>query len=172
MIEVEVSPKDVDNVTRILQNMKGDKIVKAIILATNRAAITARKAGTQEIRKIYVAKAGNIKSRVALKRDTLGTTLMIKGTMESVKQFRATKQRKGIFVTIKKGNGSLIPRSFDLKGRFVARTSKKAFPLKGLYGPAVPQLFGNDAVMAEMERAAMDMYDKRLEHELNRLMGD
>ncbi len=170
MIEVELSAKDAKRITAIMQRMAGDDIVRAILNATHRAAITARKAGEQEIRKIYVIRAKDLKSRATIRKGALETTIQVKGPFEKVQQYRARKRAKGIFVTIKKGSGSLIPRSFDQGGRFMARTSKKRFPVEGLYGPAVPQIFGNPDVVDAMEEAGMAMYEKRLEHELDRIM--
>ena len=64
-----------------------------------------------------------------------------------------------------------MARSFALNGRFVAREGKERYPVKGLYGPAVPQLFGNPDVMEQMQERGSEVFDARLEHELDRLLG-
>lgn len=179
MIEFELNRQDVRDIERILQKFKGDDIVRCIVRATNRAAVHARKVGLQEIGKIYAIKTNQVRKQAAIRDEMLGTTIHVKGHMipiangstGEIVQYKGKVQAKGIFVQVKKGSGSLVPRSFDHGGRFFARTSKKRFPIKGLYGPSVPQLFGNPDVMDAMEEAGMDMYEKRLEHELDRLIG-
>ena len=51
------------------------------------------------------------------------------------------------------------------------RQSKERYPLKGIYGPALPQMFGNETVMNVMQEEGMTMYEKRLYHELERALG-
>lgn len=179
MIEFELDRKDVRELERILQRFKGDEIVRCIIRATNRAAVHARKVGLKEIGKVYAIKPNQVRKQAVIRDEMLGTTIHVKGHMipiadgstDGMVRYKGKVQPKGIFVQVKKGSGSLVPRSFDYGGRFFARTSKKRFPIKGLYGPSVPQLFGNPDVVEAMEEAGMDMYEKRLEHELDRLIG-
>lgn len=75
------------------------------------------------------------------------------------------------FVAIKRDGGGRVPRSFTLNGHFVARAGKERYPVKGLYGPAVPQLFGNPEVMEEMQERGQEVFNSRLQHELERLLG-
>lgn len=158
---------------RVLQGFAGGgKVQSAIKQASRRAAITARKAGAQEIRSMYTIKAGDLKSAAVIKPDALGTTIHIRGPEEPVTKYKATRRRKGIFVSIKKGSGSIVPRSFDMPGRgFAAREGRPRYPVTGLFGPAVPQLYGNPAGVARMTDEGMAMYEKRLMHELERLAG-
>lgn len=174
MISIEITKESRRTVERTLQNfMNHGKLAKAIIFATRRAAVTARKAGTQEIRKIYNVKAGTLKAAASLQTETMGTTIHIKGPEEPVTTYKATKQRKGIFVAIKKGSGSVVPRSFDMPGRgYSARRGAARYPVKKLFGPAIPQLFGNQAVVDVMTDKGMEMYEKRLMHELERMAGE
>ena len=72
---------------------------------------------------------------------------------------------------IKKGNSVRIPRSFAMNDRFVMREGASRYPVKGIYGPAVPQLFGNPQVVETMKTRGMEMFARRLEHEISRRMG-
>lgn len=172
MIELEIGSKAVDGLIGNLQSLKGDAVVKAIIDASDRAANTGRTAANKKIRELYTIKAGDINKRVLIKHEALGVTLKVKGPMEKVQTYRARSGKRGVYVTIKKGDSKLLPRSFMIGNKFMARTSKKRFPLKGLYGPSVAQLFGNKEVMKVIEAKSMEMYDKRLRHELQRTIDN
>ena len=54
---------------------------------------------------------------------------------------------------------------------FFKRTGKPRLPIERIYGPAVPQLFGNDAIKEEIAAEAMKKYEERLRHEVGRLIG-
>lgn len=174
MISIELNESSRRRIEQVLQNfIGGRKLSTAIKHASRRAAVTSRKAGVQEIRNTYTIKAGDLKGATSFSTGAFGTTLRIRGPEEPVAKYKASRRRKGIFVSIKKGSGSIVPRSFDMPGRgFVAREGRSRHPVTGLFGPAVPQLYGNPAVIARMTDEGMEMYEKRLMHELERLAGD
>ena len=52
------------------------------------------------------------------------------------------------------------------------RTTKKRFPIKPLFGPAIPQMMGIDDVVKKLETVAQKRLDKRLDQEIRAvLMG-
>lgn len=58
-----------------------------------------------------------------------------------------------------------------MNGRFVARVGKSRYPVEGLYGPSVPQLYGNPEVMDIMQERGGQVFESRLEHEIERRIG-
>lgn len=168
-IEIELSSNA--NLERTLNSLAPTNVYKAVSAASKRAATAARTAGTKKIREIYTMKASDLKSRAAIKPQQDGATLEIKGPPEGIKKFSASKKSFGVFATIKKGHGVRIPRSFVMNGRFVARVGKERYPVEGLYGPAVPQLFGNPEVMEIMQERGSEVFESRLTHEIERRMG-
>lgn len=73
---------------------------------------------------------------------------------------------------LKKGTETKVPNGFvSASGIFMKRQGKDRYPLKGIYGPALPQMFGNETVMNAMQKEGMEMYEKRLYHELERALG-
>ena len=86
-------------------------------------------------------------------------------------RYKARKRRKGIFVSVKKGSGDIVPRSFAYSNTYFQREGNPRLPIKRLFGPAVPQLFGNESIKEEVAEAAMRKYEERLRHEIGRLMG-
>ena len=180
VFEVELNEISARAIERAIGSISGQKIIPAIMSAQRRAATAGRTLAAKRIREIYTIKAGDIKNRANIKADIGGTEtrIEIKGPFEPVKKYRARKNAHGIFVAIKRGKGKLsinfpVPRSFQRpdNGRFVARVGPERGPLKGLYGPSVPQLFQNVEVMGEVQARMMEMYENRLMHELERRLG-
>ena len=154
-----------------LAGLKSQGVQKAIQRASKRAAPAARTAGPKSIRSIYTMKSGNLKARTQIRKEDDGTTILVRGSTEPVSRYKASKRKYGVFVAIKRDGGGRVPRSFTLNGHFVARAGKERYPVKGLYGPAVPQLFGNPEVMEEMQERGQEVFNSRLQHELERLLG-
>ncbi|MCR5176105.1 MAG: hypothetical protein K6C05_04580 [Anaerovibrio sp.] len=156
---------------RALNSLADKNINRIIATAAGRAATHARKVGTKEIRKVYTAKSGALKGKAQINKMADGAVINIRGGSEPVKSFSAIVKGKGIFVAIKRNKKALIPRSFMLNNRFVARDSTSRLPFHDLYGPSVPQLFGNPDVLSKMEEAGADMFERRLIHEITRRLN-
>ncbi|WP_432643396.1 hypothetical protein [Acidaminococcus sp.] len=156
---------------RMLDRLNQQGAQRAVKRASKRAATAARTAGTKAIRNIYTIKSGNLKARTQIRSDGDGTTLLVRGSTEPVSKYKAALRQYGVFVAIKRSGGGRVARSFMLNGNFMARVGKERYPVKGLYGPAVPQLFGNPDVMEQMQERGGEMFGSRLEHELDRLLG-
>lgn len=175
MIEIELDSKAAALAETAMEELSDDKIKKIVQRSTRRAATTARKAGTKAIRKEYAIKGvGVVKSGLVFKPLPDGTALMVSGSFPlAQRMYKTRKKKKGIFVTIKRGRETLVKSSFESpnSGLFMQRQGKERLPVKGIYGPALPQLFGNVAVVEAMEKEGMEVYEKRLWHELDRALG-
>ena len=170
MIDIQISTGEYLQLR--LNQLSGPEMHKAARAASKRAAVAARTAGTKSIRGIYTIKSSDMKSRSVIKQTEDGSIITIKGSPERVSKYQAKPKSTGIFVSVKKGNSKLVVRSFLLSGtRYVARAGKERLPFKEIYGPAVPQLFGNPQVMQAMEQRGMEVFEERLEHEIDFLMG-
>ena len=165
-IEIEVNADD--TIIKVLNSLDSRNMHSAISQAAKRAATHARKVGTREIRSIYAVKSGTLKGKARIKKAPDGAVLEVKGGSEPIKSYSVTAKSKGVFVAVKKGKKGLVPRSFILGNRFVARESKSRLPFRDLYGPSIPQLYGNSEVMAKMQEAGAEMFESRLIHEVTR----
>ena len=152
MVELELDKSAVKTIEKALETLKEDRVRRVCQAASKRAATTARKAGTQALCNIYAIKGVSVvKSGVSINKSL---------------------KRKGVFVSIKKGTETKVPNGFvSASGIFMKRQGKDRYPLKGIYGPALPQMFGNETVMNAMQKEGMEMYEKRLYHELERALG-
>lgn len=173
MIYFEMDSKEADVISNILSDLKEENTKKIVQRASKRAAVTARKAGTKKIREVYnVKNVAVIHSRVKFSQIDDGINIIVRGPYEPVTKYKASKRKKGVFVSIKKDSGDIIDRSYTLNGQYKMRKEKRGrLPVKNIYGPAVPQLFQNKQVEAEMEKEGIEMYEKRLWHELDRILG-
>lgn len=175
MVELELDKSAVQTIEKALETLKEDRVRRVCQAASKRAATTARKAGTQALRNIYAIKGVSVvKSGVSINKLNDGTEMRIKGGYTSAQKYFKVKslKRKGVFVSIKKGTETKVPNGFvSTAGIFMKRQGKDRYPLKGIYGPALPQMFGNENVMNAMQKEGMEMYEKRLYHELERALG-
>ena len=159
MVELELDKSAVKTIEKALETLKEDRVRRVCQAASKRAATTARKAGTQALRNIYAIKGVSVvKSGVSINKLNDGTEMRVKGGYTSAQKYFKIKSLKR--------NGFV-----SASGIFMKRQGKDRYPLKGIYGPALPQMFGNETVMNAMQKEGMEMYEKRLYHELERALG-
>ena len=171
MVEIDWSRERANNIETRLRSMRGEKLYAAMGNAAARAASSARTVGKKSVRQLYTIKPAAFKSSISIKRIPKGAILRVAGYRLSAKNYKAAKRKKGIFVSVKKGSGDIVPRSFAYGDKFMQRKGDTRLPIKGITSPAVPQLFGNAAVCEEMAKEAEKKYEERLRHEVGRIMG-
>lgn len=143
----------------------------------------AKSAGTEMVkaaRERYVVKAGDLKSTLTIKANSDSYSLISKGGMFALAKFKlsnrdpAKRPKKGISVTVKKGKKMRLN-----KGAFVARMKsghvgvfirrgKKSTPIDERFGPGAPIMLGNEEVIDRGQERFREVYNQRVEHELDR----
>lgn len=171
MIEIKVSRESVKALEEQLQALKGDKVYKVIPAAAKRAATHAKRIGTRHVKKTYTIDTASIKAATNIRTTRDGATLRIVGPRKSVGHYKAKKRKGSIFISIKKGSGGISRRAFAYSNTFFRREGKDRLPIERIFGPAVPQLFGNNAIKEQIAEAAMKKYEERIRHEVGRLIG-
>lgn len=172
MIEIEVSHESARALEEQLQALKGERVYAAMSAAAKRAASHAKRIGTKHVRQTYTIDAASVKAATSIYGTQGGAVLRIAGPRKSAGHYKAKKRKAGIFVSIKKGSGDIVPRSFAYRNTFFKRgKGVPRLPIERIYGPAVPQLFGNDAIKEEVASEAMMKYEERIRHEVGRLIG-
>lgn len=170
-VTIEIPEQEYAQLLRTLQLLAPQQVYKASSAAAKRAMVAARTAGSRKIRQIYTIKAGDINNRVTVRGTEDGAEMRIKGPMEGIRKYRGVMKKAGVFAMIKKGERTRVPRSFVMQDRFMMRSGPARYPIKGIYGPAVPQLFGNPEVVEIMQNRGQEMFASRLEHEILRRLG-
>lgn len=180
---IELKAEHMDKLEKILGNTsKQIPIVAAH--AINRAAETARTAGSRMMRETYKVKHGAVLRKIKIKNaypSDLLADFRVSGRPLSVINFKVRPNQpfpaKGKYAHVNNMNGSggIIKRSFiatTKKGytNVFVRTGKKRFPLRSLHGPSLPQMYGREEGMKKMEQVARDKLDERLEYEIKRFL--
>lgn len=148
------------------------KLRPAMNLAAVRAASCAETVGKSHVKKTYTVDNKSIKRAIRVIQMQDGAILKVAGKRLSAGHYKTKKRKKGIFVSVKKGSGGVVPRSFAWSNTFWQREEgEPREPFDKIMSPSVPQLFGNKEVLKEMAKEAMKKYEERLRHEVGRIMG-
>ncbi|MBU2701683.1 hypothetical protein Ga0466249_002802 [Sporomusaceae bacterium BoRhaA] len=174
---IEFNASQIERAEQLLGGIK-DALPKAQASAINRSLTTARTEIVRSVRKEYVIKAEDVRNTIkvtnASAASPIGSIKSMGGPIPLVK-FDTSKENP-VRVRVKKsGAKKPIKHAFlqamgnGYRGIFI-RSGKARYPLKQLYGPSVPQMVGNETVMKSVEEKAIQTLDKRMDHEINRIL--
>jgi hypothetical protein len=162
-----------------------DALPKAQSNAINRSLITARAEAIRIVREQYIVDASTVRKTMVIKNAGLNKPsgfISSTGSPIALSKFDISptrpngKKKNPVIARVKYGSSKKT-----IKHAFIARTSngrigvfiragKSRFPIKQLYGPSVPQMLGEKNVSKKIEEKAAETLDKRLEHEINRIL--
>ncbi len=148
----------------------------------NRSAVTARSKASQEIRAKYIIRASDAKSAIKINKATaskLSAQVRASGPATPLMKFDVTPTKPNnaiVRARVKKSGGrkpithGFIAGMSNSHTNVFIRVSKSRLPIKGLYGPSIAQMMGEDTVIKSIATHAQETLDKRIEHEMNRLL--
>ena len=173
MVKVDVSKDNAEKIRQALSSLTGRELNAALGASGKRAARHGMTVGAKKMREVYTIKSGIAKSRMKVENPSpLDTVIRIEGGTEPVKNFRGTRRRKdGVFVSIKQDSGGVVPRSFMHEEAPLMRERAERYPLKGIYGPSVPQMFDEDSVIEAASDAMLEKYEEQIVQELSWRIG-
>lgn len=178
MIQVEIS--HIEKLEKLFETTP--KEAKLILgHSINRAAIAARTRASVEARKIYVVKSSDIKSKIKIRKAThnlLSAQIRVAGPVTPLMKFDVTPttpQTTEVRARVKKGGKKPIQNGFVTRmssghTNVFTRVGKNRFPIKGLYGPSIAQMFSSDKVVKSIEERSGQVLNDRLVHEFDRLL--
>ena len=181
---VDVVEDSLDKATRLLAGINGG-VYKAVGSALSRAAATGKTAAKQPVTKEYtisqsefLARTRNINHFVRESSGGISVVFGFRGNVIPLMKFSTCVNGSGQIVTQVKRSGSAetLNRAFSAqmgghRGVY-ERIGPSRFPVKELYGPATPQMmYSNEEVTDEIERKVADTYEKRIDHEILRLLN-
>ena len=167
------------------------KAPNAISKSLNRAMTNAAVTLSQEIRKDYNIKAGEIKGSIKKTRanpGTLSAEVKSKGSVIPLDKFKTSRlmttsnkgdvksvslNKKVVKAAVKKGAMKPVLGAFvvSLHGaKIFKRETKKRLPINRLFGPSVPQMGSNEKIAEAVNDKAEGMYSRTLDHEITRLL--
>ena len=194
MIELSVQDSQIVKAHALLSHIeKGAP--RAIAAALNRTIEGVKTDATKMITTTYDIKAGDVRPIIKAHRASASTLLAsarASGGVIPLKKFRVLSSKPGtaLRVSVKKSGGKAIKGAFEAtmkevgfgKNRRAAepgeehvgifrRKGKARTPIKELYGPSVAQMMGEVGVIEYVSIGAADRFEKRLDHEIGRLLS-
>lgn len=181
---VDIAEDSLDKATRLLAGIHGG-VYKAVGNALTRAAASGKTAAKQPVTQEYaisqsefLARTKNINHFVRESDGGISVVFGFRGNVIPLMKFNTRINGSGQVVTQVKRSGSAetLNRAFSAqmgghRGVY-ERTGPSRFPVKELYGPATPQMmYSNETVTDEIERKVADTYEKRIDHEILRLLN-
>lgn len=182
-VTVKVDEQLLNDVRNRLGDLSSKKANIVIYRSLNRAMTTVAARVSQEVRKDYNIKAGDIKATLEKTRATrtnLAAIVKSKGEPVPLDRFKLTprkaqpKRKKPIKVGVKKDGMKEILHAFvaDINGiKVFKRKGKSRLPIKRLFGPSIPQMIGNEEVRLKINKAGQEMFYKRLDHEIEQILN-
>lgn len=179
---IEIDSHELRNVQRQLGAYQ-DKAPTAISRTLNRVAANAKTNIGRKTRETYVVKAKDINQTMTVRKankTTLNALIASRGERVPLDKFkyspknpRPGKPPRALKVAVKKDGTKELLHAFvaDINGnKIFEREGKSRLPIKRLFGPAIPQMAGNEEVRNFVEQEAEKLYQRRLEHEIDRII--
>lgn len=154
----------------------------AISNALNRGVSNMNTNSRKEIRKEYNIKAGDVSPTLKVfksSRMSLGASVQSKGGVIPLDRFKISPRtinplrKSPIKAAVKKGSPRSLGSGFmaEINGpKLFKRSGKSRLPINRLFGPSIPQMLENEATREEIQRQGQEVYEKRLDHEIKRIL--
>lgn len=182
---VEITSEQIARVESILNGVqRGPE--KVFFNAINRALDTVRTTAGRQIREVYAIKQkdlraeGNIKLKKASQNDLAGE-IVFAGCKIPLYRFNVTPKQpaQGVLVkaaVLKSSAQTEFEHAFiaQIQGERVGmfeRATAKHLPIDEFTGPSAAHMAGNSVVLEQVEQAAQETIDKRIDHEIDRILS-
>lgn len=183
-MQMEIKLLDEDRIRSLLGNMskKAPTVISRVI---NRVVTNVKKNISISVRKRYVVKTGDIKKTLSSSKATsskLSAYVKSEGIKIPLYKFRVSPKEprpknppKSFKAKVLKSSSLKPLQGFVAKMKsghvsYFERSNKNRLPIKELYGPAIPQMIGQKEVWKNIEKDANETVEKRMVHEINRLL--
>lgn len=150
--------------------------------ALNRAATAAKTRASVSVRKRYIVKAADVKKRIKIRKASAGNLsaqLRAVGPVTPLMKFDVTPKfpdAMPVRARVLKSSGrksiqsGFVAQMSNGHVNVFTRVGQSRYPIKGRYGPSVPQMIGHEEPLEDITQRAQEILDKRLDHELSRLL--
>lgn len=183
-LTVDIAEDSLDKATKLLAGISGG-VYKAVGSALTRAAAAGRTAAKQPVTREYtisqsefLAQTRNINHFVRESDGGVSVAFGFRGNVIPLTKFKTSINSSGQVVTQVKRSGAAetLNRAFSAQmgghRGIYERTGPSRFPVEELYGPATPQMmYSNEDVLDEIEQKMADTYEKRIDHEILRMLN-
>lgn len=180
---IEITSEQIDRIHLLLGGVK-DAPQKAIYNVLNRAVSTVKTTSSKEVRQTYKIKHGDLTSSQNVRITKAGPSrleaaISFGGNLIPLIKFNVSPkqpQRKIVSASVINGGGKshLIHAYVANLGKGVGvfeRETSVRESSKQLYGPSAAHMVENNDVLKNIQAAAMDTIEKRIEHEISRILN-
>lgn len=161
---------------------------KAIVAAINRSADSAKTEAGRRAAENYNVLVRDVKSTIHITKASAGSRQILSvvssaGSRIPLIKFKVrpggiTSRASPIIkvAVLKNGGAKAMPKAFITKGKssgiinVMQRQTEERYPIHIKYGPAIPEMIGNEKVKKFVEFRAMAVLDDRVEHEISRIL--
>lgn len=182
---IEIDSKSVERVSLILSGVQNgpQRVFHSVI---NRALAVVKTTATKRIRTVYSISQSDIRaeSNIRLKMSSAGNLageVLFAGCKIPLYRFNVSPKEPGTgkkvrAAVLKSSTQTEFERAFiggmgnGHKGMF-ERKRETRLPIRELYGPSVAHMAENSVVVEEIEKAAQETINKRVEQEITRILN-
>lgn len=179
----QVGSGGLDRINKILTGVQGG-VWKAVSAAMKRAGDTAKTRAGEFAASQYTINKGdfmrkvNVKSRIESEGGSaVSMSIGYTGNVLPLLTFNTKFSRDGRVLTqVKRGGSSTaLDHAFAAKiygpiGIF-ERVGASRFPIEQKFGPSTAHMMQNDEIIKKMDETIRETYDKRIEHEITRVLN-
>jgi len=164
-------------------------INKAINRAAKRAADTAKAETVRQLSSEYTLPVSEIRGTISTRNVSggdVGAVMQISSSPFALTKFNGVTPRKvmppakgPVVAKVKKDGGTTLKHAFVAKMKnghvgVYERKGEKPFPIDQKFGPSTPGMFGRENetdINIAVRQKAGETFDKRVQHELGRLLN-
>ena len=178
-IKITAANEQIEKAMQMLEGIPGGA-EKALSLAINRTLDSAKTEAVRAVSDEYTIKQKNVRPTLRVKKSnasTLEAEIISEGSNINLMEFKVSprtdttgNKRKPIRVQVKKGGGDTLTRAFVWNGNVFEREGNTRLPISRLFGPAAPVMLNNEQVVERVQKKAVETVEKRLDHEVGRLL--
>lgn len=183
MIKFKTSAtKELGDIKQSLRQVE-KSMPKAFYSALNRVSQGLRTEAARKTRETYDIRAGDVRNTITFsKSGSLDFIMKSRGPNIPLIRFKTKPSKvpvrppKVLKASVKRSGGKPIPGAFVARmktghvGVYI-RSGKERLPVGQLYGPAVPVMMSSPEVSEHLQEQAAIRMQKRLDHEVNRVLG-
>ena len=182
----QITAEQIERVNLILSGVPGG-IEKALSSTIRRANNTVRSETLKGITTVYAITRQNVRAETTIKVRTQSSdggivgTVLFAGHKIPLYRFNVSPtipiQRATVSAAVLAGNGrtpfqdAFIARMQSGHTGMFERDGSKRLPISEFMGPSTAQMAGNSIVLADVEEKAQEVINKRVEHEITRILN-
>lgn len=179
----DIGTDSLSRVNKILAGIPGGAF-KATYSALKRAANTAKSKAGQYVSSEYsISKSAfmrNVHQKTIIQNesgDVISLNVIYAGNVIPLIEFNTKYNNNGLITTqVKRNNTPTVlehafaARVFGSTGIY-ERIGDKRFPIQQKYGPSGAHMMGNENIVENMDKTIRETYERRLEHEIIRILN-